>query len=306
LNVRAGAGTGYKVLGTLSRGQKVSVKGETNGWLNINYNGKNAYVSKKYTSVSTGGASASPAQQAPAKAPSSGGGKTATVTCNALNVRAGAGTGYAIIGKLSNGQRVSVKSDAGGWLNIDYNGKNGYISKQYTSLAGGSAGGSGGQITSTGKRQLLRTRDVAAIESSRKQKQVRDLKTGKTFNVSWAASPGYHTDWTPMTASDTTVIKSLLSSRAPNHADWAKTSSWSWDGRPGEIQLSNGAKVAVGFHLRPHAAIMGGRPGYPLANKSNTRPSSGWALGGHMCMYYGDSPGGTQSCNTAAKNAVNM
>ena len=65
----------------------------------------------------------------------------------------------------------------------------------------------------------------------------------------------------PMTSADTDVIKSILHPNLPsNNADWAKTSSWSWDARPGVLKL-NGHLVAVGYHLRPHASIQGGEPG---------------------------------------------
>ena len=50
LNVRSGAGTSYTVLGTLSKGKAVTVTGQNGDWYKISYNGKTAYVSKKYIS----------------------------------------------------------------------------------------------------------------------------------------------------------------------------------------------------------------------------------------------------------------
>ncbi len=50
LNVRSGAGTNYDVIGALSKGIKVQVLFEQNGWGKINYNGKNGYVSSKFLS----------------------------------------------------------------------------------------------------------------------------------------------------------------------------------------------------------------------------------------------------------------
>lgn len=49
LNVRETASSSGKILGKLKQGDKVEVLGETNGWLKINYNGKQAYISKQYT-----------------------------------------------------------------------------------------------------------------------------------------------------------------------------------------------------------------------------------------------------------------
>ena len=48
LNVREGASTSHKVIGSLSKGTKVEVISEANGWSKIKYNGKEAYVSSQY------------------------------------------------------------------------------------------------------------------------------------------------------------------------------------------------------------------------------------------------------------------
>ncbi|WP_259417272.1 SH3 domain-containing protein [Bacillus toyonensis] len=50
LNVRSGTGTNHGVIGALSKGIKVQVLFEQNGWKKINYNGKNGYVSSKFLS----------------------------------------------------------------------------------------------------------------------------------------------------------------------------------------------------------------------------------------------------------------
>ena len=48
-----------------------------------------------------------------------------------LNVRAGASTSTAVLGKLSNGTPVNVYSVSGGWAKIQYNGSVGYVSAKY-------------------------------------------------------------------------------------------------------------------------------------------------------------------------------
>ncbi|MGN1250125.1 MAG: SH3 domain-containing protein [Candidatus Spyradocola sp.] len=48
LNVRAGAGTGYEKVGTLSRGQTVEVLGAADGWYRIAYGDGTAWVSAQY------------------------------------------------------------------------------------------------------------------------------------------------------------------------------------------------------------------------------------------------------------------
>lgn len=57
---------------------------------------------------------------------------TATVTCNSLNVRSGAGANYPRIGGLTKGKSVQVYESSGGWLKIAYGSGFGWISAKYT------------------------------------------------------------------------------------------------------------------------------------------------------------------------------
>lgn len=127
LNVRTGASTSYKILGTLKSGQIVGYTGEKNGWLKISYNGQVGWISKKYTKST----SAAPTQTSTGTNTS----KTTTmyVTASALNVRSGAGTNHSVIGSLANGKSVSVLSQSSGWAKISYKSGTGYVSLQYLS-----------------------------------------------------------------------------------------------------------------------------------------------------------------------------
>lgn len=115
LNVRQSPATSSLIIGKVTNGQALDVKSRQNGWLKISYKGKIGYVSSQYTketSTSTGG--------------------TYYVNASSLNVRSGAGTNYALMGKLNRGQAVSVNRDLGnGWYQISFNGRTGYVSKQY-------------------------------------------------------------------------------------------------------------------------------------------------------------------------------
>lgn len=52
LNVRSGASTSYKSLGTISKGTKVTVLEQlTNGWAKISFNGTTGYVNAKYLDI---------------------------------------------------------------------------------------------------------------------------------------------------------------------------------------------------------------------------------------------------------------
>lgn len=51
VNVRVGAGTSYRSLGKLDKGDVVTVLGEKGNWTRIAYNGEEAYVSSRYVSL---------------------------------------------------------------------------------------------------------------------------------------------------------------------------------------------------------------------------------------------------------------
>lgn len=51
LNVRNGNSTNYNAIGTLKKGQEIQVVGKAGNWLEINYNGKKAYVSGAYVDL---------------------------------------------------------------------------------------------------------------------------------------------------------------------------------------------------------------------------------------------------------------
>ena len=112
LNVRLGGGTGYAKIGTLSRGTVVSGELE-NGWLKFTYNDQTAYCSADYLAKIDGDLT------------------DMHVTCRTLNVRAGAGTNFEILGTLSRGTEVEILDVLNGWYKIEYLGGEAYVSAAY-------------------------------------------------------------------------------------------------------------------------------------------------------------------------------
>ncbi len=112
LNVRLGGGTGYAKIGTLSRGTVVSGELE-NGWLKFTYDGGTAYCSADYLAKVDGDLT------------------DMHVTCRTLNVRAGAGTNFEILGTLSRGTEVEILDVLPGWYKIEYLGGEAYVSAAY-------------------------------------------------------------------------------------------------------------------------------------------------------------------------------
>ena len=112
LNVRLGGSTGYAKIGTLSRGTVVSGELE-NGWLKFTYNDQTAYCSADYLAKIGGDLT------------------DMHVTCRTLNVRAGAGTNFEILGTLSRGTEVEILDVLNGWYKIEYLGGEAYVSAAY-------------------------------------------------------------------------------------------------------------------------------------------------------------------------------
>ena len=130
LNVRSGAGTGYSVIGSLSNGAKVEIVETSGSWYKIKYGSGYGYVSKDYVTVSSSNSNTG--------STNNGGNSTTTTTqsgtvkvTGGLNVRSGAGTGYSVIGSLSNGAKVEIVETNGSWYKIKYGSGYGYVSKDY-------------------------------------------------------------------------------------------------------------------------------------------------------------------------------
>ena len=160
LNVRAGAGTGYSKLGALVNGTQVTYYAETNGWLQIKYNGQTGYISKQYTTItqgltSGGGSTGSTGGDSGATSGASG---TVKVTASdGLNVRKGNSTSYGIIGCLTYGTVVSYSGEKDGWLKITYAGQTGWICKAYTKKTDGGSTGGGNGGGNTGGEPVTQT-----------------------------------------------------------------------------------------------------------------------------------------------------
>jgi uncharacterized protein YraI len=114
VNVRSGPGTGYGILGQVPAGHTYVAPSKSGDWWKIWYDGGMGYIHSAYTTTVSGTTGVK-------------------VTTDALNVRNGPGTGYAILGQIYLGQIYFWTQHEGlnGWYKIHFDGGIGYCHGGY-------------------------------------------------------------------------------------------------------------------------------------------------------------------------------
>ncbi len=159
VNVRVTPSTesNENIMGSLSKGDQVTVVGETSQWFKVNINGNICYVNKAYL-VSTNPVSGTSTESTEAQETVSNDTKqTAELnnyidygtsytfyTTTEVNVRANPSTDSSQVDTLAGGQAITVVGETDNWYAISVNGSTCYISKSYVSSesGGASTGGS--------------------------------------------------------------------------------------------------------------------------------------------------------------------
>lgn len=116
LNLRSGPSTSASVVGSIANKSWLTVTEKSGSWYRTEYDdGKYAYVSADYVTHYPTSVDA-----------------TVTLTSGYLNVRAGAGSEYAVKDRLQKGERVVVVKSNSTWCGIVYRGsRTGYVAKAY-------------------------------------------------------------------------------------------------------------------------------------------------------------------------------
>ena len=133
LNVREGASTSSKVIGSLSGNTKVTIIEEEGAFYKIEYKGSHGYVAKEYVKDVTESNNSNQGTQTPEK-PSNPESTEKTGIVNvssSLNVRSGASTSSKVIGSLSGNTKVTIVGEEGAFYKIEYKGSHGYVAKEY-------------------------------------------------------------------------------------------------------------------------------------------------------------------------------
>lgn len=114
VNVRAEASSDAEVLGRIDKGTAYAVLEKSGGWVAISFEGGTGYVSADYFEVTEA---------------------EGTIDGSGINVRKKATTSADSLGKLSNGDSVTVTGRNDEWYRISYDGGTAYVSKDYVSGA---------------------------------------------------------------------------------------------------------------------------------------------------------------------------
>ena len=168
VNVRSGPGTDSEIIGGYTPGDPVTVTGETNGWYQINANGKTGYIRKDLlstaqtqtqTQTQTGQTDAQSAA-VPTDAEASAEAATATsygsavtmYAADGVNVRSQPSTGSDVSNTLGLGTAVTVVGETPNWYVVSTGSGTGYISKGLLSSSA-PAGGTSSSSGQTGQDQ---------------------------------------------------------------------------------------------------------------------------------------------------------
>ena len=123
VNLRTGAGTGYSVITTVSKGASLTLLDTSNSsWYKVQTSsGLSGYMSADYLKVNADS--------------SSGTSSSAGVTTAYVNLRSGAGTGYSVLATISIGTNVTIYETLSGWYKVKtQSGREGYMSSDYVKV----------------------------------------------------------------------------------------------------------------------------------------------------------------------------
>ena len=129
----------------IPNGTVVSVEEQLDGWYKVIYNGMTGYVSADYLVYTPASTADEPVidpdepaagDEDTASQPQEEMKKIGTISGNNVNFRTEPTTASEIIGKFAEGTEVEVVSVSGGWCEVVYNGKTGYVSGDYVEIDG--------------------------------------------------------------------------------------------------------------------------------------------------------------------------
>lgn len=122
LRIRSSASTDSEILGSLVKGDAVTVQEDTGEWLRItSADGTSGWVASEYISL--------PEQNSTIDEPDNS--SQGTISVDRLNVRNDFSSESEVIGSLNQGDSVRIEKEQYGWLLVEGNGLKGWVSSTY-------------------------------------------------------------------------------------------------------------------------------------------------------------------------------
>ncbi len=184
LSVRSSPSTSGTRLGSITRGAAVTVYQSKNGWYQIAFKSALGWVSGKYIRFTPSTSTSTPTN-APPNAIGVGVVKTGG---SALNVRSGASTGYAILGRVNNGSTQYIYQKQGSWYQILYNGNPGWVIASYIAFTPVSAAPSTPSPVPTDASTPTPTPSISPSPSPQPPLPDGTIGTGAVINVTTFAN----------------------------------------------------------------------------------------------------------------------
>jgi len=111
LNVRSASNTGASVIGALPNGTSVNILGEQNGWLRINFQGRDGWISSDFVRIARDG--------------------TVATTGGNLNMRAAPNANSQVLTTIPNGTRIPITGISGNFFQTNFGGRTGWVSRDF-------------------------------------------------------------------------------------------------------------------------------------------------------------------------------
>ncbi|MFD1030528.1 SH3 domain-containing protein [Metaplanococcus flavidus] len=120
VNVRSGPGLSYPVIDSMKEGDSVEELSRSGDWIEVAVSGETGWIASWVTKSSASAEASS--------------GKTAVSSVNRLNVRAQPDLSASVLTQMNAGEQATVLNDSNGWVEVEFRGSRGFVSKEYISI----------------------------------------------------------------------------------------------------------------------------------------------------------------------------
>ncbi|TQR14796.1 SH3 domain-containing protein [Psychrobacillus soli] len=169
LKVRSGPGLTYDTIGAVTQNDKLIVIDKENDWLQVKYGTTTGWVASWYTSSETIEMT----------------NKLIVSKVNRLNVRTEPSTSSAVIGQLSEGDQTPAYKSEGEWIEIDFQGRKGWVNGAYITVAQQTPNGMTNSKTPSLEKQFVVSVDILNVrtQADLSSKQIGQVTKGTQLEV---------------------------------------------------------------------------------------------------------------------------